>query len=232
MFFTKYAKKECGLLTVIAIPLILLCAAGGILVTAAGYAFAVLFFLAWIAGLCFFRDPERKIPGDETLILSPADGVVRDIELISAADCGHLVSVFEGRDMLRIGIFISAFDVRINRAPCKFIVKLRERKELDGSANESMMLAGTAFAGGREFPLGIKQISNIGADNIICEPVPGDELSRGERFGMIRFGSRLELYLPAKSDLLEINVGVGSRVQSGLTSIVKFSQKSKKEDKS
>ena len=143
MTLTKYGKKEYGLLSLILCPLLLLSIAAGIVIAPAGYAFAVLFFLVWAAGIAFYRDPERKIPDNDKLILAPADGTIRDIELISASDCEHLASVFEGRDMLRIGIYISVFDVRINRAPCKFTVKLRERKESDGFGNESLMLAGT-----------------------------------------------------------------------------------------
>lgn len=223
MTLTKYAKKECGLLSVILGPLFLLCIAAGIFIAPAGYVVAVLFALAWAAGLAFFRDPERKIPEEDNLILSPADGIIRDIELISASDCEHLASIFEGKDMLRIGIAVSAFDVRINRSPCNFSVKLRERKESDGTGNESLMLAGIASAGKKEFPIGIKQIFRSGAENCICEPVPGDQLKQGERYGMIKFGSRVELYLPAKSDILEIKVGVGDRMQGGLSTVIEFS---------
>lgn len=225
MTLTRYGKKECWLLTVLALPLSLLFLAGGIFVAKAGYAFAFLFFLSWIAGISFFRNPKREIPDDENLILSPADGTIRDIELISASDSGHLAGVFEGRDMLRIGIAISVFDVRLNRIPCKFSVKLRERKEAEGGGKESVILAGTAHAGGKDFPMGIKQISWMGSGNIICEPVPGDDLECGFSYGIIKFGSRLELYLPAKSDLIEIKIGVGDKVQAGLTPIVEFSNK-------
>lgn len=225
MSLTKYGKKEYGLLTLILSPLFLICLAAGIWIAPAGYAVSFLFFLAWAAGIAFYRDPERKIPDNETAVLSPADGIIRDIELISAADYEHLAGVFDGKDMLRIGIFISFFDVRINRVPCNFTVKLRERKESDGPGNESMMLAGTATAGDKEFPVGIKQIFRSGAEHVICEPVPGDQLKRGERFGMIKCGSRIELYLPAKNDFLGINVNVGDRVQGGLTAIVEFTGK-------
>ncbi|MBR2438995.1 MAG: phosphatidylserine decarboxylase [Lentisphaeria bacterium] len=225
MTLAKYGKKEYGLLSLILCPLLLISIAAGIVIAPAGYAFAVLFFLAWAAGIAFYRDPERKIPADDNLILAPADGLIRDIELIPASDCEHLATVFEGRDMLRIGIYISTFDVRINRAPCKFTVKLRELKESDGPGNDSLMLAGTAAAGGKEFPMGIKQIFRSGTEHSACEPVPGDQLFRGDRFGMIKFGSRLELYLPAKSNLVDIKVGVGDRVQAGLTTIVEFTGK-------
>lgn len=225
MSLMKYGKKECGLLTLTLCPLFLLSLAVSYWISTAALAVAVLFFVAWAAGIAFFRDPERKIPDDESVILSPADGIVRDIELVSASDYEHLAGIFGGQDMLRIGIFISVFDVRINRVPCNFTVKLRERKESDGPGNESMMLAGIASAGGKEFPIAIKQIFRPGAEHVICEPVPGDSLARGERFGMIKYGSRLELFLPAKNDFLGINVTVGERVQGGLSAIVEFTGK-------
>ena len=85
------------------------------------------------------------------------------------------------------------------------------------------MLAGIASAVKKEFPIGIKQIFRSGAENCICEPGPGDQLKQGERYGMIKFGSRVELYLPAKSDILEIKVGVGDRMQGGLSTVIEFS---------
>lgn len=237
MKLTKYGKKEWGLTTLIALPLVLICIIGGILSeenSAAGYLLAILVFIVWVAGVGFFRDPERNVPENDNLILAPADGVVRDIELISAADCNQLSSVFEGKDMLRIGIFLSVFDVHVNRAPCPLTVKLREHKDgmyLDardpraGKENESLMLAGIANAGGCAFPIAIKQVSGAIARRIVCDAVPGDELKRGERYGMIKYGSRTELYLPAKSDLLDIKVRVGDRVQGGLTVMAEFSGK-------
>ena len=237
MKLAKYGKKEWGLTTIIAWPLILLCIAGGVLFEGnitTGLVLAVLVFIVWVAGVGFFRDPERNVPDDDSLILSPADGVVRDIELIPASECGQLSPLFEGKDMLRIGIFLSVFDVHVNRAPCPVSVKLREHKDgkyfdardpRAGKENESMMLAGIAKAGGCSFPIAIRQISGAIARRIVCEPVPGNELKRGERYGMIKYGSRTELYLPAKSDLLEIKVQVGDRVQGGLTVMAKFSGK-------
>ena len=225
MALTKYGKKECRLAVLVLLPLILLCIAGGVWVTTAGYAFAALLFLALAGVLFFFRDPERKIPTEKNLILSPADGEISNIELISASDAGNLAGIFDGKDMLKISISVSAIDVRINRVPCDFTVKLRERKEITESAAESVILAGIATVGGQEIPLAIKQNSGTGTDKIVCEPVPGDKLSSGQRYGMLKYGSEIELYVPAKSDLLEIKVKVGDRVQGGLTSIVEITEK-------
>lgn len=225
MTLTKYGIKECRLALLVLPPVILLCIASGIWVTSAGYAFAALLFLALAAILFFFRDPERKIPDGKNLILSPADGVIRDIELISASDSGHLAGIFGGKDMLRISIYVSVADVRITRAPCEFTVKLRERKEDANSAEESVVLAGIAENNAREIPLAIQQYSGVGTGKIVCEPVPGDKLFSGQRYGMLKLGSIVELYLPAKSDLLEIKVGVGNRVHGGISEIVEISEK-------
>ena len=225
MTLTKYGIKECRLAVLVLLPLILLCIAGGVWVTTAGYAFAALLFLALAAVLFFFRDPERKIPTGKNLILSPADGEISNIELISASDAGNLAGIFDGKDMLKISISVSAFDVRINRAPCDFTVKFRERKEMTESAVESVILAGNATIGEQEIPLAIKQNSGAGRNKIVCEPVPGDKLSCGQRYGMLKYGSDVELYIPAKSDLLEIKVKVGDRVQSGLTSVIEITEK-------
>lgn len=224
MLLTTYGKKEWELITVILWPLILIWIAAGIFIASAGYAMAVLFFLFWLAGVSFFRDPERKIADFDHVLYSPADGVVRDIELISASDCEEIAGIFEGKDMLRIGISLSVFDVHINRVPCPVKIQFRKHQDNQGKGNESMLLAGIANAGGRDFPFALKQISNGASRQIVCEPVPGDSLKRGERYGMIKYGSRVELFLPAKSDLLEIKVRVGDRVQAGLSVIAEFSQ--------
>lgn len=225
MTLTKYGTKEWRLALTVFPPLILLCAAGGIWVTSAGYAFAALLFFAMSAILFFFRDPERKIPENKNLILAPADGEIRNIELISASETGHLAGIFDGKDMLRISIFVSVADVRINRAPCEFTIKLRERKEMADSSGEAVVLAGISENNGREIPLAVKQYSSAGIEKIVCEPVPGDKLFCGQQYGMLKIGSKVELYLPAKSDLMEIKVAVGDRVQAGLTAVVEIAEK-------
>ena len=225
MSLTKYGIKECRLAVLVLLPLILLTIAGGVWVTTAGYAFAALLIIALAAILFFYRDPERKIPTKKNVILAPADGVIRDIELMSASDSGHLAGIFDGKDMLRITISVAAFDVRINRIPCDFTVKLRERKEMPDSAEESVVLAGIAAVDSLEFPLAVKQYSSAGTNKIVCEPVPGDNLSCGQRYGMLKYGSKIQLYLPAKSDLLEIKVKVGDRVHAGLTQVIEITEK-------
>ena len=123
--------------------------------------------------------------------------------------------------MLRIGIFLSVFNVHLNRAPADLTVKLSVHKDgcyydaRDNRAikeNESQLIAGTATIAGKEYPLAVKQISGAIARRIVCRAEPGDSLARGERCGMIRFGSRVDLYLP---EGYAPSVFVGERVFAG-----------------
>ena len=179
-------------------------------------AVAIVVFVAFAA---FFRNPKRTIPEDPKLLVAPADGVVRDIGEVDDFN----VPPFEGR-ALRIGIFLSVLNVHVNRAPAEFNVTgkfYREGEYLDArhpecdKRNEAMTISGTANAGGKSFPMAVRQISGKIARRIVCPIDPGRKLRRGEVYGMIKFGSRTELYLPV--DGFEINVKVGDRVYGGET---------------
>ncbi len=233
MKLTKYGKREWGTATAVAAVLLAgTLACGFLLDTNAGFYLSILVIAVWLAFVGFFRDPARTITTQDDLLISPADGLVKDIELIRAADCPQLAEVFEGRDMLRVGIFLSVFNVHLNRAPADMVVKFREHKDgcyhdaRDNRAikeNESLMLAGIATVGGKEYPIAVKQISGAIARRIVCGAEPGTVLKRGERYGMIKFGSRTELYIPAKSDL-EIAVRIGDKVQGGLTVMARLNR--------
>ncbi|MBR2374343.1 MAG: phosphatidylserine decarboxylase family protein [Lentisphaeria bacterium] len=184
------------------------------IVAAAG----IIFFLA-IA--FFFRNPVRKLPADPLALISPADGVVKDIEIVEDFN----LAPFTGKAQ-RIGIFLSVFNVHINRAPGNMTVEsvnYREGEYLDArhneatKRNEAMTIAGTMTMGERKIPLAVRQISGAIARRIVCPVKPGRELVRGEIYGMIKFGSRTELYLPV--DGVEIKVKVGDKVNGG-TSIL------------
>lgn len=177
---------------------------------------AVVVFLAFAA---FFRNPSRTIPADPAVLVGPADGVVRDIEVVEDFN----FPPFNGRAR-RIGIFLSVLNVHVNRAPAELEVEskyYREGEYLDArnsecaKRNEAMMIAGTATAGGKRFPMAVRQISGAIARRIVCPVDPGRKLRKGEVYGMIKFGSRTELYLPV--DGVEINVKVGDRVYGGET---------------
>ncbi len=154
----------------------------------------------------FFRDPERSIPQTPETIVSPADGRVMEI-------------VPENAQTRRISIFLSLWDVHINRAPYggvvqsvvytpgKFLAAYRQEASWVNEANTI-----TIADHGREFM--VKQIAGILARRIVCRVRPGDTLEKGQRYGLIRFGSRTDLLLPATA---EIAVQVGDVVRGGET---------------
>lgn len=178
--------------------------------------------LVLIWALMFFRDPQRRIVGDDAILLAPADGRVADIETVDEED--HI-----GGPALRIGIFLSIFNTHINRAPCGVKVEkitYRPGKYLNamnrraGQVNESNNLA-LVRTTSPEDRLLVRQISGAIARRIVCAAREGQRLAGGERFGMIKFGSRTELYLPV-SEQIECQVQVGDKVKAGLTPLVKY----------
>ncbi len=190
----------------------------------AGISLSAISVLAWLALAAFFRDPERIIPAGDSILVSPADGHVRDIEIISG---GAENEFFGGRNAIRVGIFLSVFDVHLNRAPCHLKIKEKiyrkgryhdARDPLASAENEAMTVVCDADAAGREFTLMVRQISGAIAKRIVCPVEPGAVFSKGEIYGMIKFGSRTELFFPAGSDF-ELKVKIGDRVHAG-TSIM------------
>lgn len=178
-------------------------------------------WLLWLAVAAFFRVPKRTIIADPAALVSPADGVVRDIETVE----DHGIELFAGQKLTRIGIFLSVLDVHVNRSPCDMTVQYRKYKEgrfLDArdsrcaKENESLVIAGTGAAGGKQFPVAIRQVSGAIARRIVCVPHPGNTLKKGEIYGMIKFGSRTELFFPAESGI-SVCVRIGDKVRSGTT---------------
>lgn len=171
--------------------------------------------------LSFFRDPERKVPQDEKVLLSPADGKVTDIEELSDSPLGV--------PSLRVGIFLSIFNTHINRAPCAVrVTRIEYRKgefknalsPESGKVNESKDVYMERLVEPKT-PLLVRQISGAIARRIVCAVSPGDSLEQGERFGMIKFGSRTELYLP-KDPKVSIEVKVGDKVKAGLSILARY----------
>jgi len=169
--------------------------------------------------LYFFRDPDRKAPADPAAVVAPADGVV--VEIVEKTE----TEVVNGM-MRRVAIFLSVFDVHTNRAPIDGEVIfsahypgkcLDARSPEASAANESRTWG--FRSGGRT--LVVRQITGAIARRIVAWSKVGDRVAKGERFGMIRFGSRTELYLPLDS---EIAVKRGDRVKGGET-IVAFLKK-------
>ena len=162
-----------------------------------------LFFL-W-----FFRDPERRIPAGLGEIVSPADGVVTEAEWIETA----------AGSRLRLSIFLNVFDVHVNRAPVAGTVKVVEYREgsfLNAMKPESVIMNEQTLvvidAGGYE--VSYKQIAGLLARRIVCSVKVGDRLERGQRVGMIKFGSRTDVLMPAEA---VPQVKSGARVRGGST---------------
>ena len=177
-------------------------------------------FLAW--ALAFFRDPERRCPEDSSLLLAPADGRITEIETIEET------SFIKG-PALRIGIFLSIFDTHINRAPCNVRVEkitykkgkyLNAMNPQSGRLNESneLDLIRTDIPKDK---LIVRQISGAIARRIVCTAAEGQQLAGGEKFGMIKFGSRTELYVPVRENA-KCLVKKGDKVKAGLTPLVKY----------
>ena len=182
----------------------------------------IVLALLFIWSVSFFRDPQRAVPRDESVLLAPADGRVTDITIVENEDG------YPGK-ALRIGIFLSVFDVHINRVPCSVrIDKVTYRKGAfknamspeSGRVNESNDILMTRTAEPR-VPLLVRQVSGAIARRIVCAVKPGDEPDQGERFGMIKFGSRTELYLPADGGA-ETLVKIGDTVRAGLTPLARY----------
>lgn len=172
--------------------------------------------------LAFFRDPRRHVVNNENLLLSPADGKITDIETIVEND-------FINGPVLRIGIFLSIFDVHINRAPCSVKVEKITYKKgkyknaanpSSGRVNESNDLALIRTDAPKD-RLIVRQISGAIARRIVCQATAGQELAGGQKFGMIKFGSRTELYVPARQNI-EALVKIGDKVKAGLTPLVRY----------
>ncbi len=173
-------------------------------------------FVLTLWSIYFFRDPSRGVPQDDDILVAPADGLVQMVvPAVPPAELG-----LGDQPLTRVSIFLSVFDVHINRAPCAGTVEVvayRPGKFLNAAAdkasedNERMAIA-LKRADGRV--IGCVQIAGWVARRIVCYIKPGQAIAAGERFGHIRFGSRTDLYLPAGARLL---VAPGQRMIGGET---------------
>ena len=204
-----------------------------------GYKFIAAFFVAsvllgWIAdplfwigmvltAWCayFFRDPERITPLDEDLVISPADGRVSSVVRMAPP-----VELGLGTDeMLRISVFMNVFDCHVNRAPVKGRVVRKVysqgsflNAELDKASSENER-SGPVIDTTRHGEIGVVQIAGLVARRILCWAEENEQLDAGERFGLIRFGSRLDVFLPASARSL---VSVGQTAIAGETMLAEF----------
>ena len=206
---THYGTREVLLFSVIFVIVVVL---------AAVYYWPVLpaVVLLWLGVLFFFRDPVRRVPGAEKVLLAPADGKVVVVQELSDPDGG-------GR-LWRVDIFLSLFNVHINRAPCAGVVEsvsyrkgrfrnaLRRDAASDNESNEvRLRTAGNVS-------VSVRQIAGVVARRIVCDCRVGDRLMPGEAFGMIKFGSRTQLTVPVTA-VQSLVVKPGDRVRAGVTVI-------------
>ena len=176
---------------------------------------AALFFITALFVAWFFRNPERNIPEDEKAVISPADGKILNVEEVTED------TILKGR-FKKISIFMSVFDVHVNRIPYSGRVdSIVYRKGKFFSANldkASSLNEGNSILvktdDGQEILT--VQIAGLIARRIVCWIKEGMKVTKGQRFGLIRFGSRLEVFLPLDST---ISVKVGDRVRGGETPI-------------
>ena len=179
-----------------------------------------LVVLVWVVSLSllsFFRDPERRIPVEKSVMVSPADGVVSSV---------HSLDHYEplGGPATCVRIFLSVLNVHVNRSPCHGHVAsispkpgqyLDARNPRSAEVNASNLIV-MVHPVKRTPVCAVRQVAGLIARHIVCGTSVGETLQRGERFGMIKFGSTTELYVPATSKP-EVLVKQGQRVHGGET---------------
>jgi phosphatidylserine decarboxylase len=174
--------------------------------------------------VAFFRDPERKTPGEPELVISPADG--RLLPVVEAAPPAELGMGDSPR--LRLSVFMNVFNVHVNRNPVsgtviaksyhrgRFINASFDKASID---NERMSLRIRPEGDDGSHDLAVVQIAGLVARRIVCDPVQGQGVRRGARFGIIRFGSRVDVYLPPQT---AVTVKQGQIVKAGETILARF----------
>lgn len=183
------------------------------IVSPIAFVFSVFTFFT----IYFFRDPIRRIPGDPKLVVSPADGTIVAIEEFKTSP--H----YDG-PCKRISIFLSVFNVHVNRSPYEGTVESITYKpgqflDARGANTSELNEANTVRMTTPRGPMTVRQISGLIARRIICKVEVGETLAKGEKFGMIKFGSRTELYLPVDA---QICVTLKDKVQGGATIVARF----------
>jgi phosphatidylserine decarboxylase len=193
-------------------------------ITKEGYPFIAFFssltaipFGLTLLMLIFFRDPEREIPEASGLVVSPADGKV-----LFVGDIEENRYFYEKRK--KISIFMSPLDVHINRAPCEgkvvkvkhnpggFMAAFRDEASLKNE-NTEMILQGSYGK------ILVRQVAGFLARRTVCNVNEGDKLERGQRYGMIKFSSRVDIYLPSQC---QVSVKPGDKVKAGQSVIAKL----------
>jgi phosphatidylserine decarboxylase len=197
--------------------ILLILASVGVSVSFVSMWLSLIFLALFLFTIAFFRDPNRPVPAGPNLIVAPADGRVRDIVDLDEKE------ILKTKTR-RVGIFLSIFDVHTNRAPIDGRIVYRQHHAglcldaRDPNCSEKNEAMTWAF----ENPRGrivVRQLTGSIARRIVAWANVGDKLKKGERFGMIRFGSRTELYLPLNAEVL---VKTGDHVSGGSTVIARL----------
>lgn len=180
---------------------------------------AGLFTVLTLFSVWFFRDPDQPTPGDPGLVIAPGQGKVIEIREVEEPS-------FMGGACRRITIFLSVFDVHVQRAPLAGTVEHREYrpgkymvawKEKASQDNEQASL-GITTPHGRVL---VRQIAGLIARRIVTYPKEGDQVERGDRIGLIRFGSRVDLFMPLD---WQVTCAIGDKAIAGLTVLAKQPQ--------
>lgn len=175
-----------------------------------GWMWSIVPVLLALFFLWFFRDPERAIPQGDGLVVSPADGKVTEILRVATPD----------GELLRLSIFLNVFNVHVNRSPIGGVLRevryqhgefLNAMNPASAEKNEQNLAVVQADEG---YTVAFKQIAGLLARRIVFRPVPGARLERGERIGLIKFGSRVDVLLPGTAAL---RVKTGDHVKGGST---------------
>ena len=187
--------------------------AAGVVAWLAAWPYAVPVLLLGAFFLWFFRDPERQIPALPGAVVSAGDGKVTDVSLVTIS----------GTSRHRISVFLSVFDVHVNRSPIGGVLtQVRYRKgeylnamnpaSADRNEQNAVTVRGPGGRDGQGFEVTFKQIAGLLARRIVFNFSEGDAVKRGQRVGLIKFGSRVDVLLPAEAAL---RVKVGQRVKGG-----------------
>jgi len=207
---SRYARLEIALIILLG---------GGLTAVTAYYLklWALLPAVLALALLAFYRDPPRRVPRRENVLVAPADGRITEITRdYNAAD--------ERGPLLRVVVFLSVLDAHINRSPCagrvtdvtyrpgQFLNALKA-ESTDRNENNLVTIEPRPPIPG---PVRVRQIAGVLARRIVCAAKPGDHLATGERFGMIKFGSRTELCV-GEDPRWQLAVHVGDHVKAGVT---------------
>jgi phosphatidylserine decarboxylase len=193
-------------------PFLAIAVAAALLVTWLGGWWALPFWVAAVFVLQFFRDPPRDAPTDANAVIAPADGRVVAV--------GKFRNPYTDREALKISVFMNVFNVHSNRSPVDGVVKqvsyhpgsflnaALDKASLENERNALLLVTDSGVE------LTCVQIAGLVARRILCYVEPGARLNRGQRYGFIRFGSRVDLYLPPAS---QSRVSIGDRVYAGQT---------------